>query len=337
MPKFEERRDDYEALWTSATLRPENAPEVGAAARRILGSRPRYDEVSRVTGVPWYVIGIIHYMECSLDFTKHLHNGDPLNAKTVRKPRGRGPFATWELSAIDALKYDKLDKVSDWSVARIAYMLETFNGFGYVPKGIPSPYLWSFTTAYNVGKWKEVQKPDGTFRSVWDSSLRSKQCGGMAILKMLITLDPQQIDIESRPVVDVMTGFAKAPLPVPPTQVGEAVKSKTVWLTATSVMLSIVGAIKAAVEAVREFFGGLFGNAVDVASEGMKALPLISADVETAMAPVRSLGTMISANLSGILHTVSLLMLVVVIARHVRDRRELKRLKALLPAPEAAA
>jgi len=28
-------------------------------------------------------------MECGLDFTRHLHNGDPLIARTVRAPAGR--------------------------------------------------------------------------------------------------------------------------------------------------------------------------------------------------------------------------------------------------------
>ena len=37
----------------------------------------RYDQVANATGVPWYVIGIIHEMEGGLNFTTHLHNGDP--------------------------------------------------------------------------------------------------------------------------------------------------------------------------------------------------------------------------------------------------------------------
>jgi lysozyme family protein len=39
--------------------------------------------------VPWYLVGIIHYRECSLYFSRHLHNGEPLTERTRRVPAGR--------------------------------------------------------------------------------------------------------------------------------------------------------------------------------------------------------------------------------------------------------
>lgn len=99
---FDQRRAEYEALWAGMHIHPDRMPEVKATARRIIGNRPRYDAVSRATGVPWYVIGILHALECDFSFEKHLHNGDPLARATVRAPKGRGPFASWEASAIDA-------------------------------------------------------------------------------------------------------------------------------------------------------------------------------------------------------------------------------------------
>ena len=70
-------------------------------------AKPRYDQVANATGVPWYVIGIIHEMEGGLNFTTHLHNGDPLTRRTVQVPAGRPPTGMppfqWEESAIDAL------------------------------------------------------------------------------------------------------------------------------------------------------------------------------------------------------------------------------------------
>jgi lysozyme family protein len=39
--------------------------------------------------VPWYVIAVIHNMECGLDFTEHLHNSDPLARRTINDPPGR--------------------------------------------------------------------------------------------------------------------------------------------------------------------------------------------------------------------------------------------------------
>lgn len=327
MITFEQRQHEYAALWATASIRPENAREVKATARRIISEKPRYDEVSRATGVPWYVIGIIHSLECSLSFSTCLHNGDPLGKPTVRKPAGRGPFPTWEAAAIDALRYDKLDKVRDWSIERIAYMLETFNGFGYVPKRIPSPYLWSFTTAYSTGKWTEVwSESKRKYVSVFDRSLRSQQCGGMAILRMLLEIEPTQIDIAGAPAPKSETvgkGYPKAPMPTPSTQAGAAAKSTSVWMTLGSIAMSVVAAFKAATD----WIAGLFGGAVDGAADAMQALPVIANDVETAVAPVRSLGGLIGANLGAIMHVVSLLMLVVVVARHVKLRREHERLK----------
>jgi lysozyme family protein len=43
-------------------------------------------------GIPWGFVAVIHNMEASLDFTKHLHNGDPLTSKTVQVPVARPLF-----------------------------------------------------------------------------------------------------------------------------------------------------------------------------------------------------------------------------------------------------
>ena len=57
--------------------------------------------------MPWYVVGLIHTMESSGNFAAHLHNGDPLSARTTHVPAGRpkagAPPFTWEESATDAL------------------------------------------------------------------------------------------------------------------------------------------------------------------------------------------------------------------------------------------
>ena len=51
----------------------------------------------------------------SLDFNRHLHNGDPLSSRTTHIPqnrpvKGKPPF-TWEESTIDVLKHKRLDRV----------------------------------------------------------------------------------------------------------------------------------------------------------------------------------------------------------------------------------
>jgi lysozyme family protein len=103
---FGELRKEYETLWSSMKIPTGSVADVDKVVRGIVLGKPRYDQVSNATGVPWYVVGIIHAMEASLNFKSHLHNGDPLSARTVQVPRGRPPFGIppfeWENSAIDA-------------------------------------------------------------------------------------------------------------------------------------------------------------------------------------------------------------------------------------------
>ena len=124
-------------------------------------------------------------MESSQSFHKHLHNGDPLTARTVQQPPGRpkngSPPFTWEQSAADALQLKRLGADTDWSLAGTLYQLERYNGFGYrlYHPGTPSPYLWSFTTAYVSGKYASDGK--------WSDALVSRQCGGMALLRAMLS------------------------------------------------------------------------------------------------------------------------------------------------------
>jgi lysozyme family protein len=178
-------RKEYDLLFAQAVVRPENRPAVDSILARILdpAAQQRYAAVERQTGVPAHVVGIIHAMEASCRFDCHLHNGDPLTARTVQVPAGRPqtgqpPFA-WVDSAVDALTLEQLDRWHDWSPAGIAYALEGYNGWGYrlFHPQVKSPYLWSFTTIYSAGKYVA----DGT----WSDTAVSRQCGAMALLKRL--------------------------------------------------------------------------------------------------------------------------------------------------------
>ncbi|MNR22399.1 hypothetical protein D3C85_1393480 [compost metagenome] len=132
-------------------------------------------------GVPWFFIGIIHSLESNFHFGKHLHNGDPLTQRTVRVPAGRpvqgDPPFSWEASAKDALRMKGFDQQSDWSTARMLYRWEAYNGFGYRPRGVPSAYLWSFSTHYTKGRFVEDH--------VFDPNSVSQQCGAAVMLKAL--------------------------------------------------------------------------------------------------------------------------------------------------------
>jgi lysozyme family protein/peptidoglycan hydrolase-like protein with peptidoglycan-binding domain len=178
---FEELKPEYAGFWRSMQVRPERTGEVDRIARTLLGHKPRYEEVARTTGVPWSVIAVLHQRESDADFRTYLGNGEPLNRKTRIVPAGRGPFPTWEAGAIDALQYDALDKVREWTPERACYEIEKFNGFGYRGKHVNSPYLWSYSNIYSSGKYVS----DGQF----SPSAVDQQCGAMPVLKRIMELD----------------------------------------------------------------------------------------------------------------------------------------------------
>ncbi len=132
-PTFATLAPEYARLFNSATVSPDHASGVRATARKIAAGRDRYDAVAIATGVPWWVVGLIHAMEAGCSFSTHLHNGDPLTARTRQVPRGRPvtgePPFSWFDSACDAIRYDGLDKVpeDDWTLERVCYELEKFN------------------------------------------------------------------------------------------------------------------------------------------------------------------------------------------------------------------
>jgi lysozyme family protein len=179
-----EIKREYQNLFDHCRILEEKYNTVDECVRRIVNARPRYEAVSAQTGIPWYFIGIIHMMECSGDFTCHLHNGDPLTARTVHVPKncpstGNPPFS-WEESALDALIIKSLDKWTDWSIPGILFQFERYNGFGYRPKGIKSPYLWSFSSHYKKGKFTA----DGFF----DPNSVSRQIGAAVLLRRMSEL-----------------------------------------------------------------------------------------------------------------------------------------------------
>jgi lysozyme family protein len=179
------QRQRYDVLYQSCLIRPARRAAVDRLVRQITANRARYRKVGRALGTPWYVVGIIHSLEASCDFTRHLHNGDPLTARTVhvqagRLKTGRPPF-TWEASATDALTLQGFGSWNDWSVAGTLYKLEAYNGFGYRDhhSTVPSPYLWSFCNHYTRGKYAA----DGHF----SPTAVSQQCGAAVLLKRLGT------------------------------------------------------------------------------------------------------------------------------------------------------
>jgi lysozyme family protein len=179
-------RADYQQLFDTCQIKPDSAKAVDRLARQIMANEARYRSVAEPLGVPWYVLGVIHAMEAGLDFDCHLHNGDPLSARTAQVPAGRPrtgePPFSWEDSACDALALEKYAQWSDWSIPGILFKWESYNGWGYRKHHpeVKSPYLWSATCQYACGKYVK----DG----LWSATAVSRQIGAAALLRRLAEL-----------------------------------------------------------------------------------------------------------------------------------------------------
>ena len=182
---FESLRDEYVSLFNSCVISDAHRAQVTWYVNKLTDTTydKSYDTVEDAVCIPWYFVGIIHAMEASFNFDAHLHNGDPLDKKTVHVPAGRPlvwlPPTDWPTSAEDALTIEGFANQTDWSLARTLYRMEAYNGFGSRRKGINTPYLWAFSNHYTKGKYVADGK--------WNPDYVSTQCGGAVMLKALIT------------------------------------------------------------------------------------------------------------------------------------------------------
>jgi endonuclease G len=180
-PSFASLEAKYRSLYAACEIRPERQGEVNWHVKMLKSFQPRYEKVGNKLGIPWWFVGVTHALEASFNFKGHLHNGDPLRARTVQVPRGRpkiwNPPNDWESSAIDALTMKGYAGQTDWSLPRALYRFESYNGWGYRGRDVNTPYLWSFSNHYRKGKFVK----DGKY----DPSAVSKQCGAAVMLKAL--------------------------------------------------------------------------------------------------------------------------------------------------------
>lgn len=172
---------DYQDLFTRSlvTMDPNRVTELGYVCGIALQNQKIYEAVSLSTTIPWPLVAAIHYRESDQNFKCHLHNGDPLTARTTHVPVGRPkqgePPFTWTDSACDAL--GDLWRPDDWYIPGCLEFLERYNGMGYQKHGINTPYLWDYTSLYDAG----LYVADGVF----DPKARESRPGAVAILKSL--------------------------------------------------------------------------------------------------------------------------------------------------------
>ncbi len=156
-----------------------------AVAHRLVapGAKQRYQAISATTQVPWFIIAVIHEREASQSFAANIAQGDPWNRVSVHVPAGRGPFASFEAAAVDALTNCPpfAARWGDWTIGGALTLLEQYNGLGYARRDLPSPYIWASTNQYNKGKF--------TSDHHFDPNFVDTQLGCAALLAQMKVLD----------------------------------------------------------------------------------------------------------------------------------------------------
>lgn len=173
---------EYAVMWDKMVIKPNREAEFRKLAQGLIINKARYVTIEKLTGVPEYMIAVLHLRESSANFNTYLGNGEPLNRVTRLIPKGRGPFASFEKGAVDALNVDGLASVKDWRLEKTLYYCELFNGAGYNNRGLPSPYIWGGTNIQRPGKYIADGK--------WSSTAVDGQPGCAPILYMMSKLDP---------------------------------------------------------------------------------------------------------------------------------------------------
>jgi lysozyme family protein len=184
------------ARWQTCQITPSRLAEVHAVSLRLTApaAKTRYQAVEKATGVPWFIVAVIHEREASQSWNAQLGQGDPLAHASIHVPKGRGPFLfhagdipgndAWHRAAVDALMNcpPQAGHWKDWTVGGSLTILVLYNGTGTEDyHNEPSPYDWGATNIEQRGKYVQ----DGIFSaSVWDV-----QIGCAAMLKAMMALD----------------------------------------------------------------------------------------------------------------------------------------------------
>jgi lysozyme family protein len=185
------------------------------AARRLVAAHARYQSVTQATGVPWHVIAVIHEREASQRWEASIAQGDPWARVSTHVPKGRGPFASWDAAAIDALRNCApfATQWRDWSVGGTLTLLEQYNGLGYAHRDLPSPYIWAGTDQYARGKYVA----DGRY----DPAVVDTQLGCAGLLRAMADIDASVAEALGKAPVIVAEPLPSTPPPLPPTAISQ--------------------------------------------------------------------------------------------------------------------
>jgi lysozyme family protein len=232
---YEALKPEYAAQIARAHIRPECEHLLDATGHRLLHDKAVYLRVAEASGVPAAGLMALAEREMSGNLHCYLGNGQRLTQRTTIVPKNRGPFPDTEegfiAGALDALHLDGLDQVAKmaggWTLPRFAYESEHWNGWGYRPRHIPSPYVFGGTTVQKPGKF--------IVDHAYSSTTMDPQLGTIAIVLKLFELDPSLkfADVIAR--VDDTTPIVPAAHPV----IGD---SNIEWVQASLNKLRIPGA-----------------------------------------------------------------------------------------------
>jgi lysozyme family protein len=182
--------------WVLMHIKPEHLAEVLEVARRLVApaAKARYQALSTRTGVPWWVIAVIHEREADQDWSRSLAQGDKWDRPSVHVPANRPAFPSWDAAGYDALVNcaPYAARWKDWSIGGTLVLFGEYNGLGYAMRGVPTPYDWADTDQYVSGKFTSDRH--------YDPRAVDHQIGCAALLKCMADLDPSiQLDPKLNP------------------------------------------------------------------------------------------------------------------------------------------
>lgn len=187
-PTLAKRKAYYDKLIKSIKVSASRKTQINNAVNLVLKNKKVYQEVEKLSGVPWAFIGVLHYRESACNMDGVLHNGEKIigtGRKTKLVPKNRGPFTSWVQAAVDALSIKGWTKSKpSWSLEQCLFQGERYNGWGYYYKNINSPYLWSGTNHYTKGKYIADH--------VWSPTAVDKQLG---IVPVMLALQEKDKDV----------------------------------------------------------------------------------------------------------------------------------------------
>jgi lysozyme family protein len=80
------------------------------------------------------------------------------------------------------MRFVGLDKIITWKWELMLYHLELYDTAAYVQRGVPSPFLWSFSNQYTRGKI--------TDNNTYEPNTIDAMMGCAPLLKQMQLIDP---------------------------------------------------------------------------------------------------------------------------------------------------